>query len=153
MAPTEPESSSFKSPIRQLTDDNCAEWLIDVKILLRSKKPWEYTQSGPDPEKSAPVQAKWTQSAMEAADLMTPTTSGSVKQKLQVGASDSGFIMITQLIDTYAPKGKAEFMRLTREYYSLRFADYDSITTYLTKIKTLEERIRDTISLSRRDSP
>ena len=58
MAPTEPETSSFKSPIRQLTDDNYAEWLIDIKALLRGKKLWQYTQSAPDPEKSAQIQAK-----------------------------------------------------------------------------------------------
>ena len=144
MAPTEPESSSFKSPIRQLAEDNYTEWLIDIKAYLRSKKLWEYTQSGPDPEKSAQIQAKWLHSAMEAADLMTPTISGSVKQKIQTDAFDNGFTMMTELINIYAPKGEAEFMRLTREYYSLKFSEYDSMTAYLTKIKTLEERIRDT---------
>ena len=144
MAPTESESSLFKSPIRQLVEDNYAEWLIDIRAYLRSKKLWEYTQSGPDPEKSVPIQTKWLHSAMEAADLMTPTISGSVKQKLQTDAFDNGFIMMNQLVNIYAPKGEAEFMRLTREYYSLKYHEYDSMTAYLTKIKTLEERIRDT---------
>ena len=35
-------------------------------------------------------------------------------------------------------------MRLTREYYSLRFEEYAFMTEYLTKIKTLEEWIRNT---------
>ena len=35
-------------------------------------------------------------------------------------------------------------MRLTREYYSLRFEDFDSMIVYFTQIKTLEERIRNT---------
>ena len=52
------ESSTFKSPIPDLTDDNYPEWLIDIKALLRKLKLWEYTQSGPDPDKSGPVQAK-----------------------------------------------------------------------------------------------
>ena len=33
-------------------------------------------------------------------------------------------------------------MRLTREYYSLRYEDFDLMTYYLTQIKSLEERIR-----------
>ena len=81
---------------------------------------------------------------MEAADLITPTISGPVKQKLQANAFDNDFIMMNQLTVIYAPKGDPEFIRLTREYYSLKFDDYDYITSYLTKIKTLEERIRST---------
>ena len=34
-------------------------------------------------------------------------------------------------------------MRLIKKYYSLRYEDFDFITSYLTQIKTLEERIRD----------
>ncbi|KAF6227517.1 hypothetical protein HO173_012257 [Letharia columbiana] len=56
---------------------------------------------------------------MEAADLITPTISGPVKQKLQANAFDDGYLMMTSLANIYAPKGDAEFMRLTREYYSL----------------------------------
>ena len=81
---------------------------------------------------------------MEAADLMTPTMSGSVKHKLQASAYENGFLMMTQSADIYALKGEAEFMRLTRKYHSLKFEEYDSMSDYLTKIKTLEERIRYT---------
>ncbi|KAF6222411.1 hypothetical protein HO133_001497 [Letharia lupina] len=140
----DPETSTFKSPIRQLTDNNYSEWLIDIKALLRGKKLWNYTQEAPDPDKSVTAQAKWRDSAMEAADLITPTISGPVKQKLQANAFDDGYLMMTSLANIYAPKGDAEFMRLTREYYSLRYEDFDSMTHYLTQIKTLEERIRGT---------
>ena len=34
-------------------------------------------------------------------------------------------------------------MRLTREYYFLRYEDFHFMTTYLTQIKSLEERIRN----------
>lgn len=33
-------------------------------------------------------------------------------------------------------------MRLIKKYYSLRYKNFDSMTFYLTQIKTLEERIR-----------
>ena len=75
---------------------------------------------------------------------MTPTISGPVKKKLKADAFDNGFLMMNQLTDIYAPKGDAEFMRLTREYYSLRYDDYVLMTAYLAQIKILEERIRNT---------
>ena len=75
---------------------------------------------------------------------MTPTISDPVKTKLQTDTFDNGFLMMIQLTNMYAPKGEVEFMRLTREYYSLRYDDFDSMTSYLTQIKTLEKRIRNT---------
>ena len=68
----------------------------------------------------------------------------SVKAKLTANVFDNGFIITQQLVALYAPKGDAEFMRLTREYYIIRYDDFNSITSYLTQIKTLEERIRNT---------
>ena len=65
MASIESEASSFKSPTRQLTDENSSEWLIDIKAHLRSKKLWEHTQNGPDPEESASLQAKWLHPATD----------------------------------------------------------------------------------------
>ena len=34
-------------------------------------------------------------------------------------------------------------MKLIKEYYSLRYEDFDFITFYFIQIKTFEERIRD----------
>ena len=50
---------------------------------------------------------------------------------------------MTKLADIYTLKGNAEFIRLTREYYSLRYEEFSSIIFYLTYIKTLEEHIRE----------
>lgn len=142
MAPN--ETSSFKTSIRQLTDDNYSSWLIDIRAELRKAKLWKYTQECPSESLTATALAKWKDSNQEAADEMTPTISETVKQRLQANAFDDGFLMMTQLAEIYAPKGDAEFMRLTREYYSLRYDEFDSMTHYLTQIKTLEERIRGT---------
>ena len=46
---------SFKSHIRQLTEDNYAEWHIDVRALLRKQKLWKYTQN-PPPQDLTPTQ-------------------------------------------------------------------------------------------------
>ena len=75
---------------------------------------------------------------------MTPTISGPVKKKLIANVFDNGFLMMQQLVALYAPKGDAEFMRLTRKYYTIRYNDFHSMTDYLTQIKTLEERIQNT---------
>ena len=55
---------------------------------------------------------------------------------------DYEFIIITKLADIYALKGDVEFIRLTREYYSLRYEEFGSIIFYLIYIKILEEYIR-----------
>lgn len=144
MAPTDNSEASYKSSIRQLTDDNYPSWLIDIRAELRKQKLWKYTQEAPSALLSVTNLAKWKESSTEAADTMTPTISPTVKQKLQATAYDCGFLMMTQLAARFAPKGDAEFMRLNKEYYSLRYEDFDSITSYLTQIKTLEERIHET---------
>lgn len=74
---------------------------------------------------------------------MTSTISDLVKHKLQINAFDDDFLIITQLIAIYALREDVEFIRLTKKYYTLRFEDFDFITSYLIQIKTLEERIRD----------
>ena len=75
---------------------------------------------------------------------MTPTISGGVKQKLKADDFDCGFRMLTHITALFQPTGDGEFMRLTKEYYSLRYGDYRSMTDYLTTMKLLEERIRAT---------
>ena len=55
-----------------------------------------------------------------------------VKIKLQTDIYDNNFLIITQLTNLYASKNNAEFIRLTRKYYSLRFEDFDFIIFYLT---------------------
>ena len=143
MASTDQETSSFKSTIPLLTDDNYPEWLIDTKATLRKAKLWKYTQESPFESLTIAALTKWNESSTSATDEMTPTISRGVKKKLQVNAYDCGFQMITQLTALFVSKGEAEFMRLTKEYYSLRYEDFDSMTSYLTQIKTFEKRIRN----------
>lgn len=67
-----------------------------------------------------------------------------MKKKLQAIAFNCGFLITTQLTAIYTLKEDIEFIRLTREYYSLRYKNFDFITYYLTYIKSLKERIRET---------
>ncbi|KAF6239008.1 hypothetical protein HO173_002880 [Letharia columbiana] len=135
---------SFKSPIRQLTETNYSEWLIDVRALLRKQKLWKYTQETPPGTLTVTALAKWKDSSKEAADAMTPTISGPVKQRLAADEFNCGFKMMSHLADLYRPTGDNEFMRLTAQYYTIKYNKFDSVTDYITHIKLLEERIAAT---------
>ena len=74
---------------------------------------------------------------------MTFTISDLVKAKFQINAFNNDFLMMIQLINLYVSKGEIEFMRLTRKYYSLRYDDFDFITSYFIQIKIFKERIRN----------
>ena len=49
--------------------------------------------------------------------------------------------MMTYVTELYRSQGDGEFMRLTKEYYILEYVKFESVTEYLTHIKSLEERI------------
>lgn len=132
---------SFKSPIRQLNENNYSAWIVDVRALLRKQKLWKYTQENPPEALTPAALAKWQESSQDAADTMTPTISDPIKQRLTRDEFNSGFMMLSRLTTLYQPTGDGEFMRLTKEYYTLKFRDFGSISDYLTRIKTLEERI------------
>ncbi len=135
---------SFKSPIRQLTDENYQSWLVDIRALLRKQKIWKYTQESPPETLTVAALAKWKESSQEAADTMTPTISDPVKQRLATADFDCGLLMWTQLATRFRPTGDGEFMRLTKELYTLKYTDFVSMTEYLTIVKTLQERIAAT---------
>lgn len=68
---------SFKSPIRQLNENNYSAWIVDVRALLRKQKLWKYTQENPPEALTPAALAKWQESSQDAADTMTPTISES----------------------------------------------------------------------------
>lgn len=124
------------SHITILKEDNFNDWIIDVRAHLRKEKLWKYTQEIGD-KKSL----EWEEKAQEAADFMTPTISPAVKRKLTEAEFDNGYLMISRLTSLLQPKGDAQFMRLTREYYTLSASTFKDIPEFLTHIKVLEEQI------------
>ena len=128
------------STIPRLTEHNFAEWLVDIRAHLRRSKLWKYTQEEAAEEAK---KDKWE----EAADLMTPTLSAEIKRKLAEEDFNNGYKMLTKLSKLLQPGGDAQFMRLTREYYTLRYDDVhsnESLSDFLTRVKVLEERIDST---------
>ena len=128
--------------IEPLTESNFSSWFVDIRAELRTKKLWKYTQEAQNQEESTPAAVtKWEEKAQEAADLMTPTISSGVKQRLTEAEFNDGFLMLRHLRELLQPTGSSEFMRLSKEYYTLRFKSFKSVTEYLTQIKVLEEKI------------
>lgn len=70
---------------------------------------------------------------------MTPTISPTVKRKLTEEEFNNGYLIISRLTSLLAPKGDAQSMRLTREYYTLSANTFKDIPEFLTRIKVLEE--------------
>ena len=49
--------------------------------------------------------------------------------------------MLQHLKDILQPSGDTQFIRLTKEYYTLDFSDFKTASEFLTHVKLLEERI------------
>lgn len=72
---------------------------------------------------------------------MTSTISHTIKRKLTEIEFNDGYLMLARLRTLLQPSGSSEFMRLSKEYYSIQFKSFKSMSEYLTYIKILEERI------------
>ena len=136
--------SFFESSIRQLTDYNYPEWYVDIRAHLWKQDLWKFTQSPPPEELTAAQRMKWEERAMDAADNMTLTISPSVKQELAEADFNNGYLMLTKITAQLRPQGEAEFMRLMKEYYTIDYRRFSTMSEFLTHIKFLEERIRAT---------
>jgi hypothetical protein len=140
MAESAPHSLRLVKP---LEDGNFNEWLVDVRAHLRLRKLWSIVQDSPEP-KSSKERAQWEENSQHAADLMTPTLSTGIKQKLTEPEFNCGHTMLARLRTLLQPSGNIEFMRLSKEYFTLRYHDFKTMSDYLTRIKVLEEKIDST---------
>lgn len=86
----------------------------------------------------------WEEKCQESADLMTPTISLGIQLKLTEAEFSNGFLILSKLRIELQPSTSLEFIRLSKEYYTLQFESFKSIPEYLTRIKILEEKINAT---------
>lgn len=63
----------------------------------------------------------WEEKSQEVTDLMTLTISPGIQQKLTEAEFNNGYLMLTRLRIILQPTGSFEFMRLSKEYYTLQF--------------------------------
>lgn len=148
--------------IELLTEHNFSSWFVNIRAELRTKKLWKYTQEVYGSEDSVPAtfiaedgkevtkeitekeqkaMKDWEGKCQDSADLMTPTISPGVQLKLTEADFNDGYLMLTKLRIELQPSGDSEFLRLSKEYYTLQFKSSKSISEYLTRIKILEEKI------------
>ncbi|KAG6989817.1 hypothetical protein G7Y79_00063g093680 [Physcia stellaris] len=142
--------------IRLLTEDNYNDWLVDIRAILRPRKLWKYatepytpTFNPADPKKPTDLEiisakaeeTEWKSKAEETADYMTPTIGTKMKNKLKDEHFNNSYKMLLRIKEELEPIGDAQFMRLTKEYYSLNIKDYKDMSEFLDKVKQLEERI------------
>ena len=148
--------------IELLKRDNFSSWFVNIRAELRTKKLWKYIQEvyksesedAATTEESQPERTlsrreeraikEWEDKCQEAADLMTPTISPGIQLILSEAEFNNDFLMLTKLRIELQPGGNSEFMRLSKEYYTLQFKSFKSIPEYLTRIKVLEEKIDST---------
>lgn len=135
--------SKINSLVPRLTEKNYNEWNRNIRAVLRKNKLWKYTQSefSKAEQKDRPPQSEWNEKATEAADMMTPTISAGIQAKLTEDHFNDGYKMFSRLKELLQPTGETQFMRLTREYYTLDYRDFHNISEFLDHIKLLEEQI------------
>jgi hypothetical protein len=131
------DDTSQNVTIPLLKDNNYHEWLIDIKVILRGKKLWDPIQAPAKGDKSKHI---------EAADIMTPKISPTVKRKLKTEDFDDGYLMLHHLKEIYAPATETVFLRSIQELLTLRIeathrGTQKDVEAYLSKVKTLSEQI------------
>ncbi len=72
---------------------------------------------------------------------MTLIISPGIHQKLTEVEFNDGYLMLITLQISLQFTGSLEFMRLLKEYYTLQFKVFKTVSEYLTHIKVLEEKI------------
>ena len=135
-------STKVTSLIPRLTENNYAEWNRNIRAVLRKQKLWKYTQSEWESnEEVLEEKADWEEKSTEAADLMTPTITAPIQAKLTEDEFNDGYKMYKRLKELLQPSGETQFMRLTREYYTLNYRNYKDVSEFLDHVKFLEEQI------------
>ena len=82
---------------------------------------------------------------MEAADFMTPRISQEVKRLLDDEHFNNGHLLMIRIHELLQPTSDAQFMRLIKEFYSIKPIDIGgTMTDYLAHIKKLDEQISAT---------
>ncbi len=105
--------------------------------MLRRQKLWDACQ-GPLVEKST---EKEKEAHTDAADLLTPLLTDRAKNRFTEEEFDDGYLMLLKIRSLFLPESDAAFMRYSRELYSLTLQECHNVDDWITKIKTLGERI------------
>jgi hypothetical protein len=151
--------------------DDYANWLIDIRAILRRNNLWRYTQSDgataiaeelakqtTNPPKEADgttsiqdkatlerrLKREWQNSTEKAADTITLSLHASVKAKLTEEDFNDSCKMITHLKQLFEPSTDTEFFMLMRDLFDTKFHMFTTTEAYLAHIRTINDKITRT---------
>ena len=133
-------TTKVTSFIPRLTENNYVEWNRNICAIFYKQKLWIYTQLEWKSDKKV-LKAEWEKKSTDTADLMTPTITAPIQAKLAEEEFNNRYKMYKRLKELLQPSGKTQFMRLTREYYTLNYRNYKDVFEFLDHVKSLEEQI------------
>ncbi len=138
-------TTKVTSLLSGLTENNYDEWNRNICAVLRKQNLWKYIQSEWESiEEVLEEKADWEKKSTEAADLMTPTITVPIPAKLTEDEFNDRYKMYKRLKELLQSSGETQFMRLTREYYTLNYRNYKDVSEFLNHVKSLEKQIEAT---------
>ena len=81
---------------------------------------------------------------MQTTDEMTSRISLEIKQMFEVFHFDNDYLMLERLYELLQFMKNAQFMRLTKKFYSLKMKKFNNMSKFLTHIKILMKKINVT---------
>lgn len=81
---------------------------------------------------------EWEEKCQEAAYMVTVHIDPSIQLKLTKGQSNDGFLMLSRLQGICQTTRNTEFIRLFKEFFTLNFSQFKTISKFLARMKGLE---------------
>ena len=140
-----------------LIKNNLSMWILNLRVRLRKKELWKYTQltfkfnlvlnNESTSEQRTQIEdekTKWSKKIMQAIDEMTSRISLKIKQMLEASHFDNDYLMLEKLYELLQLVEDAQFMRLSKKFYSLKMMNFKNMSEFLTHIKILMKKINVT---------
>ena len=136
--------------IRLLIENNYNDWLMNIRAILRSRKLWKYVIefyvfifNSADLKKLIDLKiinvkiekTEWKNKIEETIDYMTSTIDTKMKNKFKNEHFNNSYKMLLRIKKELKFIDDAQFMRLTKKYYSLNIKNYKDMSKFLNKIK------------------
>ena len=136
--------------IRLLIENNYNDWLMNIRVILRSRKLWKYAIefytsifNSANFKKfidlkiiNAKVEKiEWKNKIEKTIDYMTFTINTKMKNKFKNKHFNNSYKMLLKIKKELKFIDDAQFMKFTKKYYSLNIKNYKNMSEFLNKIK------------------
>jgi hypothetical protein len=78
---------------------------------------------------------------MKVVDRMILIITNFIKQKLRAKKFNDDYVMLNRLTALLQLIDETQFLRLTRELYTLQYSDFKDVSEFLTRVKVLKEQV------------